>query len=266
MKADFASTLDFTKQAEAITENGVNGVNGSENAVASLDRRYINPDLIGQDSKVNETLAMATEGLRQAYMKEHNATHEQAVEAVKDITAFKGELSDKGKASYSKFKKGLNYLNGVSGHTVNMVVVDEHSSFNGNISDDTIYIGADAFENDSWAEVLVHEYTHFAEGTKEYAADALHDHSGDHQHRSAVSDHDLLEFEEQSSGGHIALGWRDVGAVFDETIHDAPSAGFGRGGGAGRSGTAHHSLSGLASTGNSRARHCDAVLLSRSLE
>ena len=166
MKADFASTLDFTKQAEAITENGVNG---SENAVASLDRRYINPDLIGQDSKVNETLAMATEGLRQAYMKEHNATHEQAVEAVKDITAFKGELSDKGKASYSKFKKGLNYLNGVSGHTVNMVVVDEHSSFNGNISDDTIYIGADAFENDSWAEVLVHEYTHFAEGTKEYA-------------------------------------------------------------------------------------------------
>lgn len=166
MKADFASTLDFTKQAEAITENGANG---SKNAVASLDRRYINPDLIGQDSKVNETLAMATEGLRQAYMKEHNATHEQAVEAVKDITAFKGELSDKGKASYSKFKKGLNYLNGVSGHTVNMVVVDEHDSFNGNISDDTIYIGADTFENDSWAGVLVHEYTHFAEGTKEYA-------------------------------------------------------------------------------------------------
>lgn len=166
MKADFASTLDFTKQAEAITENGVNG---SENAVASLDRRYINPDLIGQDSKVNNTLSVATEGLRQAYMKEHNATHEQAVEAVKDITAFKGELSDKGKASYSKFKKGLNYLNGVSGHTVNMVVVDEHDSFNGNISDDTIYIGADTFENDSWAGVLVHEYTHFAEGTKEYA-------------------------------------------------------------------------------------------------
>lgn len=166
IKADFASTLDFTKQAEAITENGVNG---SENAVASLDRRYINPDLIGQDTKVNETLAVATEGLRQAYMKEHNATHEQAVEAVKDITAFKGELSDKGKASYSKFKKGLNYLNGVSGHTVNMVVVDEHDSFNGNISDDTMFIGADAFENDSWAEVLVHEYTHFAEGTKEYA-------------------------------------------------------------------------------------------------
>lgn len=166
IKADFASTLDFTKQAEAITENGANG---SENAVASLDRRYINPDLIGQDTKVNETLAVATEGLRQAYMKKHNATHEQAVEAVKDITAFKGELSDKGKASYSKFKKGLNYLNGVSGHTVNMVVVDEHDSFNGNISDDTIYIGADTFENDSWAGVLVHEYTHFAEGTKEYA-------------------------------------------------------------------------------------------------
>ena len=166
MKADFASTLDFTKQAEAITENGVNG---SENAVASLDRRYINPDLIGQDTKVNKTLAAATEKLRQDFMEQNNATYEQAVEAVKDITPFKEEFTDKGKASYSKFKKGLNYLNSISGHTVNMVVVDEHDSFNGSISDDTIYIGADTFENDTWAGTLVHEYTHFAEGSKEYA-------------------------------------------------------------------------------------------------
>ncbi len=165
MKADFASTLDFTKKAEAITENGANG---SENAVASLDRRYVNPDLIGQDTKVNESLSVATEGLRQVYMKEHNATYEQAVEAVKDITPFKKDFTDKGKASYSKFKKALNYLNGMSGHTVNMVVVDAHDSFHGNISDDTIYIGADAFENDTWAGTLVHEYTHFTEGSNEY--------------------------------------------------------------------------------------------------
>ncbi len=32
----------------------------------------------------------------------------------------------------------------------------------------TIYIGADTFENDTWAGAIVHEYTHFAEGTKEY--------------------------------------------------------------------------------------------------
>ena len=166
MKADFASTLDFIKQAEAITENGVNG---SENAVASLDRRYINPDLIGQDTKINETLSTVTEDLRKKYMQENNATYEQAVEAIKDVTPFKKEFTDKGKASYSKFKKGLNYLNGVSGHTVNMVVVDEHDRFNGNIVGDTIYIGADTFENDTWAGTLVHEYTHFAEGTKEYA-------------------------------------------------------------------------------------------------
>ena len=166
MKADFASTLDITKQAEAITESGVNG---SENAIASLDRRYVSPDLIGQKTKINEALSASTEGLRKTYMKEHNATYEQAVEAVKDITAFKNEFTEKGKTSYSKFKKGLNYLNRISGHNVNLVVVDEHDSFNANIVDDTIYIGADTFENDTWARALVHEYTHFAEGTKEYA-------------------------------------------------------------------------------------------------
>ena len=47
-------------------------------------------------------------------------------------------------------------------------MTEAHDSFNGSLLDDTIYIGADTFENDTWAETLVHEYTHFAEGTKEY--------------------------------------------------------------------------------------------------
>lgn len=72
------------------------------------------------------------------------------------------------KKSYSKLKKGLNYLNTLSGKRVNLVVTEAHDSFNGSLIDDTIYIGADTFENDTWAETLVHEYTHFAEGTKEY--------------------------------------------------------------------------------------------------
>lgn len=42
-------------------------------------------------------------------------------------------------------------------------------TFNGNLyNDKTIYLGADTLENGKWAGTLVHEYTHFAEGTKDY--------------------------------------------------------------------------------------------------
>ncbi len=95
-------------------------------------------------------------------------SYEQAAEAVKEVKAFKGEMPDNAKKSYSKLKKGLNYLNTLSGKRVNLVVTEAHDSFNGSLLDDTIYIGADTFESDTWAETLVHEYTHFAEGTKEY--------------------------------------------------------------------------------------------------
>ncbi len=49
-----------------------------------------------------------------------------------------------------------------------IVVTEPHNSYNAALVDDTIYIGADTFENGTWAESLVHEYTHFAEGSEEY--------------------------------------------------------------------------------------------------
>lgn len=101
-------------------------------------------------------------------MEENKVSYEQAVKDVKEVKAFKDELTDNAKKSYSKLKKGLNLLNTVSGQRVNLVVTEAHDSFNAGLIDDTIYIGADTLENGSWAESLVHEYTHFAEGTKEY--------------------------------------------------------------------------------------------------
>ena len=131
-------------------------------------QRYVSPDLQGKSQKVAETLTSTTEDLRRKYMETNEVSYEQAAEAVKEVKAFKGDMTDNAKKSYSKLKKGLNYLNTLSGKRVNLVVTEAHDSFNGSLLDDTIYIGADTFESDTWAETLVHEYTHFAEGTKEY--------------------------------------------------------------------------------------------------
>ena len=152
MKADFAASLELNNQSEQ----------------TSLDKRYVSPDLQGKSQKVAETLTSTTEDLRRKYMETNKVSYEQAAEAVKEVKAFKGDMTDNAKKSYSKLKKGLNYLNTLSGKRVNLVVTEAHDSFNGSLLDDTIYIGADTFESDTWAETLVHEYTHFAEGTKEY--------------------------------------------------------------------------------------------------
>lgn len=132
-------------------------------------QQYVSPDLMGQMARVDQAATAITENLRRSYMQDNGATYEQAVQTVRDVTVFQGELTtQKSKSAFSKFKKGLNYLNSLSGKPVNMVVVDAQEDFNASLYDGTIYIGADRFENGDWAGDLVHEYTHFAEGTKEY--------------------------------------------------------------------------------------------------
>lgn len=70
--------------------------------------------------------------------------------------------------NYTKLKKGLIYLNNLSGHSVQLVVTEAHDSFNGTLLGDTMYIGADTLNSGEWAKTLIHEYTHFSEGTAEY--------------------------------------------------------------------------------------------------
>ncbi len=86
-----------------------------------------------------------------------------------EIKVYNGELSEKAQKNFTKMKKGLNALNKISGGNISFVVTEKNDAFNGVIVDNrTMYIGADAFDNDTWAGTLVHEYTHFAEGSKEY--------------------------------------------------------------------------------------------------
>ena len=87
-----------------------------------------------------------------------------------EVGVFDGEMSEKAQARYSKAQKVINALNKLSGHEIGLVVIKGNSKINGFLSSDgrRIYISADNFENGKWAGTLVHEYTHFEEGTKEY--------------------------------------------------------------------------------------------------
>ncbi len=87
-----------------------------------------------------------------------------------EMSIYNGELSAKGEQSYKKFKKAVNALNRLSGVDVGVAVLSPNPSarYNGSIINNNIYISADNFEDKTWAETLVHEYTHFAEGTAAY--------------------------------------------------------------------------------------------------
>lgn len=165
IKADFASKIGLINDVEQVSED--ESQEGSK-PLASLDKRYYTPSLRGSEQTIQEQLGKITSSLQEA---ENITSQEEGREAktIAAVTPFAGELSDNAKVSYSKLKKGLNYLNQKSGGKVNVVVVNPHESFNGNLyNDSTIYIGADTLENGKWAGTIVHEYTHFAEGSKDY--------------------------------------------------------------------------------------------------
>ena len=117
---------------------------------------------------IQADLAAMTERLR---TDEKNFATQQGREAqeIAEVKPFTGEMSDTAKKNYTSLKKGLNALNNTSGGKIRLVVVDSHDSINGSIvNDSTFYISESQLESGAWAETLVHEYTHFAEGSKEY--------------------------------------------------------------------------------------------------
>lgn len=67
-------------------------------------------------------------------------------------------------------KKALNALNVKSNNNLSMVITEANDAYKGGLVEDrTMYIPADQLESDDWAGTLVHEFTHFEEGSREYA-------------------------------------------------------------------------------------------------
>lgn len=134
----------------------------------SLNRESYSFNLRGSEDIIKNDLDKIKADSAAQLASEKNISLEEANNQIGDFKVFDGEMSIKARESRNKFNKALNYLNKVSGSDVSFVITEENSTFNGVLLDGKIFIGEDAFENNTWAETLVHEYTHFAEGTDEY--------------------------------------------------------------------------------------------------
>ena len=161
----------------SVTEGQVSGSaeNGDSTPLASPKKTSYSVSLRGNEATIQSDLDRLSENRAQAYLEEHqalgeNITIEQAREAVGKFSVLASELSEKAQASRRKFNKALNALNKISGLNTSFVITEANETFDGSLVDDErMYISADAFENDTWAETVVHEYTHLEEGSEEYA-------------------------------------------------------------------------------------------------
>ena len=160
-----------------VTEAQVSGSaeNGDSTPLASPKKTSYSFSLRGNEATIQSDLDRLSENRAQAYLEEHqalgeNITIEQAREAVGKFSVLTSEMSEKAQAARRKFNKALNALNKISGLNTSFVITEANETFDGSLVDDErMYISADAFENDTWAETVVHEYTHLEEGSEEYA-------------------------------------------------------------------------------------------------
>lgn len=160
-----------------VTEARVNGSteNDDSTPLASPKKTSYSFSLRGNEATIQSDLDRLSENRAQAYLEEHqalgeNITIEQAREAVGKFSVLTSEMSDKAKAARRKFNKALNALNRISGLNTSFIITEANETFDGSLVDnERMYISADAFENDTWAETIVHEVTHLEEGSEEYA-------------------------------------------------------------------------------------------------
>ena len=122
----------------------------------------------GKEAVIASDLNTLTDNMVNEYAKKNNVSVEEARAKAGEIKVYEGELSSTGTENLTKMKKAVNALNERGGQRLSFVVVEPNNQFNGVIKGDVMYIGADALESGKYAGTLVHEYTHFEEGSKEY--------------------------------------------------------------------------------------------------
>lgn len=166
MSEQLSSWLSETPSAE---QTSAEGGEKPTSELASPKKDYYSFTLRGSEQVIQEDLQKMTEDRRRAYAEQNGVTVEEAAKKVADIKVYDGEMSEQAQEHFSKMKKAINALNKMSGGNLSFVITEANDVFNGTIVDDrTVYMGVDAFESDTWAGTLVHEYTHFSEGSQEY--------------------------------------------------------------------------------------------------
>ena len=122
----------------------------------------------GKEAVIASDLNTLTDSMVNEYAKNNNVSVEEARAKAGEIKVHEGELSSVGAENLTKMKKAVNALNERGGQRLSYVVVEPNDQFNGVIKNGVMYIGADTLESGKFAGTLVHEYTHFEEGSKEY--------------------------------------------------------------------------------------------------
>lgn len=84
------------------------------------------------------------------------------------VRVFSGELTDTGRENLTKTKKALRALNKKGGADVSLIITEDIPGTNGVMVGDRMYITRAALESGKHIGTLVHEYTHFEEGTPDY--------------------------------------------------------------------------------------------------
>ena len=96
------------------------------------------------------------------------ASGEGAESPTSSVRVFSGELTDTGRENLTKTKKALRALNKRGGADVSLIITEDIPGTNGVMVGDRMYITRAALESGKYIGTLVHEYTHFAEGTPDY--------------------------------------------------------------------------------------------------
>lgn len=122
---------------------------------------YVSPNLAANREELESDLALINADLGK---EAQNDGGQQSA-----VTIFNGELSNEARREYRDLKRAANNLNSVSGDNFNIAIVNAGADFNGvTVKGKNIYISAELLENGGWAPTLIHELTHFTEGSPEY--------------------------------------------------------------------------------------------------
>ncbi|MBE6656256.1 MAG: hypothetical protein E7609_05260 [Ruminococcaceae bacterium] len=130
---------------------------------------FVSRSLAGKDKTVQADLDDMAEEAAEMYAEENGVSIEEARAAVGTFAVNDAELSEKGQEAFRRFVKARNALDTIAGAKTGFVVTKANDTFHAAAKDGKLYIGADSFENGTWEKDLIHEHTHFSEGSAEYA-------------------------------------------------------------------------------------------------
>ena len=162
-------TTNAKQRTEIIERNGLSGLfdaDGSLNAEyatalsteSQFNRNAYSENMRGNEKIIAEDLARTNADL--------------GLEGDAVLTVFDGTLTAEEQSKYGKVQKVVEAFNKRSGTDTALILLNPNKNINGNITPDSgrIYLSADNLTDGTWAGTIVHEFTHFAEGTQEHAA------------------------------------------------------------------------------------------------